>query len=83
MQLPSSGGRTRTIQQKNMSTGRLAPAERQGAPTWCHGFCTSRRFREPESIPPSSTMAKTHATPKLRQHAHTAERYRQFEVTGR
>jgi hypothetical protein len=32
MQLPSSGGRTRTIQQKNMSTGKLAPAERRGAP---------------------------------------------------
>ncbi len=58
------------------SAVRPAPAP-AGGPHWCHGFCQRDNNQNDIITLYRTTSAKTRATAKLRQHAHTAERYQQ------
>jgi len=75
MQLPSASGQ---ISNKTTFSNLRWPAAplTLGLPHWCHGFCQSGLLSNKFKILPFKTLAKTHATPTLRQLAHTAERWR-------
>ena len=77
MQLASAPREYSGQNERSLLAVQAAPAD-AGYPHWCHGFCQRDNKVITIIILHRTTSAKTRATAKLRQHAHTAERWQQY-----